>query len=239
MFTSPAPPWAAWHRTSIVPACGFPRPRRPAFRARCDSELPADPSRGRRAPARSSAPAGYARCPECKSSLRPHSSAARAPLCAMPSSVSSAFAYTRGCTHPASPDSPPAQATSSSSGPLHVPSLPIAKTSAQSSLYCAQEFSRLPQGAHTKSRECSPVLKGLLRIRRYHQQETPYALQEVEQISWLQFGEAYSALRGWRPIPAALPSHSVLHCSGTEDISLPTSTAPNNLEPPHSGQNLP
>jgi len=83
------------------------------------------------------------------------------------------------------------------------------------------------------------VLKGLLRIRRYHQQETPYALQEVEQISWLQFGEAYSALRGWRPIPAALPSHSVLHCSGTEDISLPTSTAPNNLEPPHSGQNLP
>src|SRR6059036_3123001 len=27
----------------------------------------------------------------------------------------------------------------------------------------------------------------------------------------LQFGEAYSALRGWRPIPAALLSHSVLH----------------------------
>src|SRR5256885_12153993 len=51
-----------------------------------------------------------------------------------------------------------------------------------------------------------PVLKGLLRIRRYHQQETPYALQEVELIPWIQFGEAYSALRGWRPIPAALRS---------------------------------
>src|SRR5437016_14210096 len=44
----------------------------------------------------------------------------------------------------------------------------------------ARSFSWLPQGAHTKSRERSPVLKGLLRIRRYHQQETPYALQEVE-----------------------------------------------------------
>ncbi len=54
------------------------------------------------------------------------------------------------------------------------------------------------------------MLKGLLRIRRYNQQETPYALQEAEQFSWLQFGEAYSALRGWRPIPAALRSHSVL-----------------------------
>jgi len=66
------------------------------------------------------------------------------------------------------------------------------------------------------------VLKGLLRIRRYNQQETPYALQEVERFSWFQFGEAYSALRGWRPIPAALRSHSVLHCSGTEDDTLPT-----------------
>src|SRR5258708_23560825 len=72
------------------------------------------------------------------------------------------------------------------------------------------------------ARERNPVLKGLLRIRRYNQQETPYALQEVELLSWLQFGEAYSALRGWRPIPAALPSHSVLLCSGTEDNSLPT-----------------
>jgi len=66
------------------------------------------------------------------------------------------------------------------------------------------------------------VLKGLLRIRRYNQQETPYALQEAELFSWLQFGEAYSALRGWRPIPAALLSQSLVQCSGTEDISLPT-----------------
>jgi hypothetical protein len=31
-------------------------------------------------------------------------------------------------------------------------------------------------------------------------------------------GEAYSAFRGWHPIPAALLSHSIVHCSGTEDI---------------------
>src|SRR5207244_6549855 len=103
----------------------------------------------------------------------------------------------------------------------------------------ARSFSWLPQGAHTKSRERSPVLKGLLRIRRYHQQETPYALQEVEQISWLQFGEAYSALRGWRPIPAALLSHSVLHCSGTEDISLPTKRLQTTWSRPTQGKCFP
>src|ERR1700674_1300763 len=150
---SPAPPWAASRRISIVPACGFPRPRRPAFRARCDTALPANPSRGRREPARWSAPAGCGRHREYKSSLQSHSSVERAPLCAAPSSVSSAFACTRECTRPASPGSPPAQATSSSSGPLHVPFSLIAKTSAQSSLYRAHNFSRLPQGAHTKWRE--------------------------------------------------------------------------------------
>src|SRR5437879_9483013 len=100
----------------------------------------------------------------------------------------------------------------------------------------AQEFSLLPQGTHTKSRERSPVPKGLLRIRRYHQQETPYALQEGELFSWLQFGEAYSALRGWRPIPAALLSHSVLHCSGTEDNSLPTQRPPPTWSRPTQGK---
>jgi len=80
----------------------------------------------------------------------------------------------------------------------------------------------LARRANKNAREHTSVLKGLLRIRRYNQQETPYALQEGELLSWLQFGEAYSALRGWRPIPAALLSHSVLLCSGTEDISLPT-----------------
>src|SRR6202158_1462813 len=86
----------------------------------------------------------------------------------------------------------------------------------------AAERPALARRADKNARERSPVLKGLLRIRRYNQQETPYALQEGELFSWLQFGEAYSALRGWRPIPAALLSHSLLHCSGTEDISLPT-----------------
>jgi hypothetical protein len=88
-------------------------------------------------------------------------------------------------------------------------------------------------------RERNPVLKGLLRIRRYNQQETPYALQEVEQISWLQFGEAYSALRGWRPIPAALLSHSVLLCSGTEDNSLPTQRLRTSRSRPTQGKSIP
>src|SRR5712692_2185610 len=151
--TSPPRPWAASRRTSNVPACDSPRPRHPAFRARCDTALPADPSRGRRAPARWSAPAGCGQRREYKSSLQSHSSAARALLCAAPSSASSAFACTRECTRRAFPDSLPAQATSSSSGPLHVPFLPVAKTLAQSSLNCAHNFSRLPQGAHTKWRE--------------------------------------------------------------------------------------
>src|SRR5712664_2868588 len=238
-LSSPPRPWAASLHTSNVPACDSPRPRHPTFRARCDSALPANPSHGRRAPVRSSAPAGCGRRREYKSSLQWHSSGEHAPLCAVPSSVSSASACTRECTRRASPDIPPAQATSSSSGPLHVPSLPAAKTSAQSSLYRAHEFSRLSQGAHTKSRERSPVLKGLLRIRRYHQQETPYALQEVERLSWLQFGEAYSALRGWRPIPAALLSHSVLLCSGTEDNSLPTQRLRTSWSRPTQGKSIP
>jgi len=89
------------------------------------------------------------------------------------------------------------------------------------------------------TRERNPVLKGLLRIRRYNQQETPYALQEVELLSWLQFGEAYSALRGWRPIPAALLSHSVLLCSGTEDISLPTQRLRTSWSRPTQGKSFP
>src|SRR5438309_8813557 len=104
---------------------------------------------------------------------------------------------------------------------------------------CAGD-SRLPQGAQTKCRESAvPVLKGLLRIRRYHQQETPYALQEVEPIPWIQFGEAYSALRGWRPIPAALLSHSVLLCSGTEDNSLPTQRLRTSGSRPTQGKSIP
>src|SRR6266566_718808 len=152
-LTSPRPLWAASRRTSIVPACDSRLPQRPAFRARCDTARPADPSRGRRARARWSALAGCGRRREYTWSLQSHSSAAHAPLCAARSSVSSASACTRECTRLASPDNPPAQATSSSSGPLHVPFLPVAKTSAQSSLDRARNFSRLPHGAHTKSRE--------------------------------------------------------------------------------------
>src|SRR6266404_6166187 len=72
-----------------------------------------------------------------------------------------------------------------------------------------------------------------------NQQETPHALQEGELLSWLQFGEAYSALRGWRPIPAALLSHSVLLCSGTEDISLPTQRLQTSWSRPTQGKCFP
>jgi hypothetical protein len=67
------------------------------------------------------------------------------------------------------------------------------------------------------------MLKGLLRIRDTSK-KLRAQLQEAEIRSWLRFGEAYSALRDWRPIPAALLSHSVTQCSGTEEF-LPTTTA--------------
>jgi len=63
--------------------------------------------------------------------------------------------------------------------------------------------------------------------------KTPYALQEVELLSWLQFGEAYLGFAGLAPhFRPLFWSHSVLLCSGTEDNSLPNSTTPNKPEPP-------
>ena len=44
--------------------------------------------------------------------------------------------------------------------------------------------------------------------------------QKAENRFQLRCGEAHSALRGWRPIPAALLSQSVVLCSGTEDKSF-------------------
>src|ERR1700730_2212528 len=57
------------------------------------------------------------------------------------------------------------------------------------------------------------------------QQETPHALQEAELNFWYRIGEAYSAFRGWRPIPAALLSHSVVLVPGPKN-SLPTTASP-------------
>src|SRR5580693_3332814 len=102
-----------------------------------------------------------------------------------------------------------------------------------------KNFAAPAMRADKSARERSPMLKGLLRIRRYNQQETPYALQEGELFPWLQFGEAYSALRGWRPIPAALLSHSVLLCSGTEDNSLPTQRPRTSRSRPTQGKSIP
>src|SRR5215470_10973341 len=49
----------------------------------------------------------------------------------------------------------------------------------------ARRTSRTLAGRADKTtRECAQMLKGLLRIRRNNQQETPYALQEAELISW-------------------------------------------------------
>src|ERR1700730_11296930 len=61
--------------------------------------------------------------------------------------------------------------------------------------------------------------------------------QQVELFFWLRLGDAHSALRGWRPIPAAPRSHSVLLCSGTEDIPSNYSTA--NYAVPHQHYKLP
>src|SRR5258708_4066469 len=105
-------PWVASLHTWSGLASDSQHPRRPAFRARCDSALPGDPSRGRRVPARSSAPASCGRCREYRWSLPPSWSNARAPLCATRSSVSSASACKHECTHRAFPDSPLKRATS-------------------------------------------------------------------------------------------------------------------------------
>src|ERR1700687_6005527 len=98
------PSSGVWYRTSS--ALGYdPRRRsRPAFRAPRDNAHRADPSHGRRGSAQSSAPAGYGQRPEYRSSLQFHSSGGPAPLCAAPSSASSASGYTRACTLRASAD---------------------------------------------------------------------------------------------------------------------------------------
>src|ERR1700674_1478411 len=112
LLSSPQRPSAASRHTLNVPACDFPRPRHPASRAPRGIARPAGPSRGRRAPARSSAPAGCGQHRGCMSSLQSRSSSAPAPPCAARSLVSSASACTRGCIRRASPGNPPAQATS-------------------------------------------------------------------------------------------------------------------------------
>jgi len=88
----------------------------------------------------------------------------------------------------------------------------------------ADTFCGLLRCARTNTQEHTTMLKGLLRIRR-DQQETPHALQEAELSSWYRIGEAYSAFRGWRPIPAALLSHSIDLVPGPKN-SLPTSHPP-------------
>ena len=106
---------------------------------------------------------------------------------------------------------------------------------------CAQNFAALSHRALTTLREStlsaerSNCVSGEQPARN-----SAHNSRRVELFLWLQFGEAYSALRGWRPIPAALQSHSVLRCSGTEDISLPTHRPPKKYsDRPHQGRNIP
>jgi hypothetical protein len=63
--------------------------------------------------------------------------------------------------------------------------------------------------------------------------------QKVELFFWLRLGDAHSALRGWRPIPAALRSHSVLQCSGTEDIPSNYSNRKQTTRSPNEHYKLP
>jgi hypothetical protein len=67
------------------------------------------------------------------------------------------------------------------------------------------------------AREHTRLLKGSLRIRIKQELRAPANRQKTTK-SWLRFGEAYSALRGWRPIPAALLSHSVYFVPGRKNF---------------------
>jgi hypothetical protein len=97
--------------------------------------------------------------------------------------------------------------------------------------------SRLSHARIQIAREHTAVLKGLLRIRRTTSKKLRTHSRRKKLFFWLRLGDAHSALRGWRPIPAALLSHSVVLCSGTEDIPSNYQTA--FAVPPPEAQNYP
>jgi hypothetical protein len=72
----------------------------------------------------------------------------------------------------------------------------------------ADDSAALAMRAHKNAREQTTLLKGSLRIRIKQELRAPAKRRKYSK-SWLRFGEAYSALRDWRPIPAALLFHSV------------------------------
>jgi len=92
------------------------------------------------------------------------------------------------------------------------------------------------------ARERNPVLKGLLRIRRYNHQETPYT-PKSELLSWLHFGEAYSLCGGWLPISGRSSVPFRLTFSGTEDLpfthdSEPAGAAPQGKSTPDKHRSI-
>src|SRR5215467_6619501 len=98
---------------------------------------------------------------------------------------------------------------------------------------CSQNFAAFARRADKSAREHAQMLKGLLRIRRNNQQETPYALQEVEPISWFS-SERLTRLCGagapFRPLFRPIPSYFV---PGPKMIPFQL-TAPDLRKPPHS-----
>ena len=216
-------PSFTWHLSALLLLCGFwplgavfRAPLLAIFHTRCIERAAnhvianarEDPSHGLRARARSSAPANYGQCRECTSSLPRCSSTARAPLCAVLSSASSASGCTRERKRRAFPDSLPAPATSSSSGSSPVRNALIVQTSARStpsllensaSLFCACDNTNSPRRAtHVNEQKRSPTHPKVIQVLR-----ADASPRGVNCICLIRRG--CTALRGWRPIPAALP----------------------------------
>ena len=157
--------------------------------------------------------------------------------------------YTRECIHRAFRDSPSARATWSLREPLLFPCVQVAKTSAQSFLFFLGSLrtnSLRKSTAHRAQTHLANSRTARTKSARAHtnaerycesgenQQETPCTIQETDFRSRYRIGEAYSAFRGWRPIPAALPSHSIELVLGPKNF-LPTSQPPLSGRPYYAG----
>src|SRR5215469_3583751 len=93
----------------------------------------------------------------------------------------------------------------------------MAQDSQLKTLSSARRHFLLSRTAHTQTREHTLSLKGTAYPERTSKRLRTQSKRRTCD-SWCRIGEAYSAFRGWRPIPAALPSHSIDLCSGTEEF---------------------
>jgi hypothetical protein len=92
----------------------------------------------------------------------------------------------------------------------------------------AQTQGEAPDARAKKYARAHNQMKGALRIRRTTSKKLRGHAKRAELNSWFLFGEAYSAFRDWRPIPAALLSHSVELVPGPKN-SLPTTHPKNRM----------